>query len=553
MCKSKFKLISSLEKIMGVFPDDVKEFNSGSMLKNEQYSFQAVIKFSVDEWYARGRIEVESPINEYITLYTVENVPCMRTHIPRECADDDFISKIPTVLPDPLCKVEDNTYTYEVYDEGVIALWIAVEPQSKISGRFDINIKVYDKNDEVIATLTHNLNIIDCELPEQKLVVTGWFHGDAIAAIHDVEVDSDKYWELTEKYLKTYTRFGYNMILTPIFTPPLDTAVGAERLTNQLIGITVTEGKYTFDFTKLDFWIDLCHKHGIKYFEIAHLFTQWGAEFCPKIMATVDGEYKRIFGWEVKALSEEYKGFLGEFLPQLVDFLKSKGVYDKSFFHLSDEPNEKHFEQYGRVSRFVRQYIDFDRMIETLSDYEYYENGSICNPIPPNDHINQFLDNKVENLWTYYCGCQGNKVANRMIAMPSYRNRVLGCQMYKYNIKGFLHWGYNFWFTSLAKRKVFPYSPVELGYRVSESFPSGDSFSIYPLCGSGDPVPSLRIFVFNEALQDVRALQLLEELTDRATVEALLTDINRFDEYPRNTEYYVQLRSTINKMIEENI
>ena len=48
------------------------------------------------------------------------------------------------------------------------------------------------------------------------------------------------------------------MILTPIFTPPLDTAVGGERRTVQLVGITKTGSEYSFDFTLLERWINLC-------------------------------------------------------------------------------------------------------------------------------------------------------------------------------------------------------------------------------------------------------------------------------------------------------
>jgi len=48
----------------------------------------------------------------------------------------------------------------------------------------------------------------------------------------------------------------------------------------------------------------MCKEHGIQCFEIAHLFTQWGAKHAPKIMATVDGEYRKIFGWETDSLFE---------------------------------------------------------------------------------------------------------------------------------------------------------------------------------------------------------------------------------------------------------
>ena len=68
------------------------------------------------------------------------------------------------------------------------------------------------------------------------------------------------------------------MLLTPIFTPPLDTAVGGERTTVQLIDIVQdADGSYKFDWSRLKRWCDLCLRNGIKYLEIPHLFTQWGA------------------------------------------------------------------------------------------------------------------------------------------------------------------------------------------------------------------------------------------------------------------------------------
>ena len=77
----------------------------------------------------------------------------------------------------------------------------------------------------------------------------------------------------------------------------------------QLVGINRDDGKYSFDFTLLGKWVDMCDRVGIKYFEINHMFTQWGAKNAPKVIATVDGEEKRIFGWDTPSDSEEYISF----------------------------------------------------------------------------------------------------------------------------------------------------------------------------------------------------------------------------------------------------
>ena len=143
------------------------------------------------------------------------------------------------------------------------------------------------------ATKTLQIEIIDAHLPEQSLKYTQWFHTDCIASYYNLETFSKKHWQYIENFMKVAVKNGHNVIFTPVFTPPLDTAVGGERPTTQLLDIYIDNGKYTFDFDKLDRWIKLSLKTGYKYFEMPHLFTQWGAEFCPKIMATVDGEYKK--------------------------------------------------------------------------------------------------------------------------------------------------------------------------------------------------------------------------------------------------------------------
>ena len=75
----------------------------------------------------------------------------------------------------------------------------------------------------------------------------------------------------------------------------------------------------------------------------------------------------------------------------------------------------------------------------------------------------------------YYCCGQYKKVANRFFSMPSARNRILGVQLYKYNIKGFLQWGYNFWYSQFSLSEIDPYLTTDSG----GAFPSGDPFTKY--------------------------------------------------------------------------
>ena len=545
--KCEIKLLSSLEKVLFNQFYESPEYNSGSMLKNEIYSFQLAL-WGEHERFSKFncKLKIESELEPYIKVKQVGYVPTMLP-IDEHLYDDDYITKTPSLLPDPLYTIKNGEIT--AIHHQTRSLWIVIEPNEEKLGTYPIVFKVFDTEDNLMAETCFTLEIIDAKLPEINIVNTGWFHGDCIAKLHDVEILSDKYFEIVEKYLKVYAKFGHNTILTPVFTPPLDTEVGEERPTNQLVEIVINKGEYSFRFDNLKRWIDLCHKCGIKYFEISHFFTQWGAYHAPKIMALVDGVYKKIFGWETEALSEEYKRFLNIFLPKLTGFLRQEGVMQNCFFHVSDEPDVKHEEQYKNVKQILLSHVDSTQMIDTTMEYGFYEKGVISKPIVCNDYIHTFIERGAKDLWTYYCTAQGKDVANRFMAMPSYRNRILGYQLYKYDIKGFLQWGFNFWFSKGSRTVLNPY----LDTSADEAFQSGDAFVVYPLDADGEVVCSLRLYVFNEGLQDMRALKLLESLSNKQTVHEMLEDIDGFTSYPRNSQYILQLREQINQKIKQMI
>ena len=542
------KLLSSLEKVFFDKFTDLPEHSSGSMLKNEIYSFQ-LATWGYGEILPNHacKIEIESELEPYIQLKSVEYVPSTLATIEAK-GDDDFITKKPGMMfPDPLQTVKNGEVF--IFNEQARSFWVTIEPKGEVAGTYPIRLLVKGCKEEVLAEATFTIEIIDATLPDLDICNTGWFHGDCLAILHNVEVLSEEYFEIVEKYIKTYVKFGHNVILTPVFTPPLDTGVGGERPTNQLVDICVENGKYSFGFKNLKRWVDLCRKCGIKYFEICHFFTQWGAYHAPKIMATVDGEYKKIFGWETDALSEKYREFLDAFIPELKAFLMKEGIFENCVFHVSDEPKEEHETQYRAVKEIMLKHLDGNYIIDALSAYSFYEKGIVSTPVVSTNHIHNFLDNGVKNLWAYYCTSQGIKVANRFMAMPSYRNRILGQQLYKSGVKGFLHWGFNFWFTQFSLKVLNPYADTSAG----GAYQSGDAFVVYPLDEDGEVVCSLRLYVLNEGFQDMRALKLLEQLSDKQNVNELLSEIHGFDEYPRNNQYILELREKVNQEIKKRV
>ena len=551
----KTKITSSLENI---FPDEdfnkYPEITHISALRGEKISLQMVYCYTKedDDIYMRKEISptLSGCLAEYAKLYDVRYVPVEKPTNPSY--DDNYLRTSPGLFPDlliPLKKGESVWATANALD----SMWIEISiPNKGIVGEQTLTLKSIDPKSGETTENSIKIEIIDASLPEQTLKFTQWFYTDCLATYYNVPVWSKRHWEIIENFAKKAVELGINMLLTPVFTPPLDTKIGGERLTTQLVGVTVKNGKYSFSFRLLDKWIEMCNRVGIKYLEIAHLFTQWGATHAPKIMATVDGEYKQIFGWDTDAHGEEYSTFIRTFLKALLRHMKKRGDDKRCFFHISDEPHMDQLADYKKSKSIVEDILSDYIIMDALSDYEFYKMGVVKTPIPSNDHIEPFIENKVQNLWTYYCCGQCVNVSNRLIAMPSWRNRSIGMQMFKYNIVGFLQWGYNFYNSHNSLKEINPY--LELSGE--KWVPAGDPFSVYP-AKDGTPHPSLRALVYFEALQDMRAMQLCESLYSHEEVVKAIEDALgfeiAFDKCATNSEQILKMREATNAMIKAKI
>ena len=100
--------------------------------------------------------------------------------------------------------------------------------------------------------------------------------------------------------------------------------------------------------------------------------------------------------------------------------------------------------------------------------------------------------------------------------MPKERGRILGIQLYYFNIDGFLNWGFNAHHNRLSRMMVNP----RISSDMDGDFISGTSYLVYP--DGKDVNPSVRLMTFRDMMQDTRELRLLESLTDRSAVCELI-------------------------------
>lgn len=462
--------------------------------------------------------------------------------------DDNYITAEPGLFPDLLRPLE-NAAVRPVRQE-YRAVWIDFPSFAQASpGRYEVTVAARAEGAEYACSFT--LERIAASLPPQRLLHTEWFHADCLSDYYGVQVFSEAWWQAVERFIEAAARYTVNTLLTPVFTPPLDTAVGGERTTVQLVDIYEEAGGFRFVFSNLSRWCALCRQNGIENIEVAHLFTQWGARFTPKIMIWREGHLRQAFGWHVPATAPAYRALLQALLPALQKKLTEFG-FDRRhvFFHISDEPAADQMESYRAARSQVSDLLEGWQVTDALSDFSFYESGLLSNPIPAINHAEPFLKAEIPGLWVYYCCSQGVEVPNRFFAQPSARNRIMGVLMYANGIAGFLHWGLNFYSSQFSRqRPIDPYTDTSAG----GAFPSGDAFLFYP--GENfTPLASIRAEVQRQAVHDYEALRLLESLVGRETVMSLVLEnagdaAMRFDSYPKDPAYILSLRTRVNEAL----
>lgn len=544
------RIISSLEKVLphsGMLNSRPLKRLTG--FQGQRVSFQAAYCYhgsyyvnQTTEQASRNPfayVKAEGDFPGHIQIRRVDCVPvmfpCERKH------DSEYIGDQPGMYPDLLVPVEDGV---QMIIEQWRALWIDCEiPDDAPGGDYLVELKFTGANGVLMVKKRITLHIVPVSLPHQRLIHTEWFYPDCLADYYQCGVFTERHWEIMEQFLQKAFSRGINMILTPLFTPALDTLIGRERTTTQLVGIEKRGDEYFFDYSNFHRYIRLCLTIGFEYFEMAHLFTQWGAKYPPKIVAVEDGVHKTVFGWHTPVSDSGYKTFLDMFLPSLMIELEKEGILEHTFFHISDEPTIYNADTYQAARDMVRPHIGKLPVIDALSHIELYQSGVVKKPVPTNDSIHEFLDAGLIDGWVYYCCAQGYRVSNRYIAMPAWRNRILGVQLYKYRMQGFLHWGYNFYNCQYSLHGVNPFRVND----AEDSFPAGDPFLVYP-GEDGTPLESMRLPVLADAMADVQLFELLESLTSREYVMELLEDKGqidiRFDQYPSGPDYLLNLWET---------
>lgn len=522
----KLYLSNSINKLLS--KQDIIPLGKEQCLKNESYYFQIYIENS-----EAGEIPFQIQSNLDIIPYEV--VWKKGNYELNKKTDDWYIKTPDDTYPDLLVKLGDSV-SLAGKDK---TLFFEIPATEKQAGIYDIEITIGQEK------VVFQLEVINENLAKNDLLITHWIYADCVCNYYGVEPFTKEFYSIYDRFLKSYVKLGNNMVFVPVFTPPLDTDVGLERLTTQLVKAKKVGSRYEFNFDKVKEYIDFIKGYGIQYFEFSHLFTQWGGKCAPKIIIEENGEERKAFGWDTPSDDEEYLNFLKEYLQALNAFVEKEGIKENCYMHLTDEPRKEHIEKYEKLSAFVKQYNGGIKIIDAISNYDIVEKELVSVPAVYMD-VEDYSKFNDREKFLYYCVWADTKhLTNRYFHMPALRTQILGVQLYHEKAKGFLHWGYNFYNAQLSKKTINPYEDCTAG----GGFVAGDSFLVYP--GKDDVEYSLRYFEIVKAFEDYRLLKALEGKIGREKVDELLQEMNYTDlhEYSREENNYLMLKKEIYSLL----
>jgi len=500
--------------------------------RNEKLSFQVALRHeSSDGTPLTVSIEVEDTAGLNLRVRRVGYVPMRHHNASTSEAELDGVGMVPGFVPDPLF---DETQVVVGSGE-THAFWVTIQPKHKaVAGEYRVRLRVVPAIGTSVAhTITVRLHDVLLK-KRREFNITHWFYIDALMDFYITDHFDDRFWGVTERYMRNVAEHGLDTILVPVFTPPLD---GVKRPTQLLKVRRAGDDTYEFDWSDVRNYIALARKCGLTHFEWSHFFTQWGAANAIRIYEDQGQDERLLWSPDTSATSETYRAFLRQFLPELHDFLKEEKLLKNSFFHVSDEPHgEEHIQKYRLAREVLRELAPWMKVMDALSEIDFGRQKLTDMPVPSIHTALEFVNEDIES-WCYYCCYPRGEFLNRLLDTPLPKIAMHGFLFYRWPFRGFLHWGYNYWYKQGTREMIDPFT-VQDGL-AWPNWALGDTFMVYP--GPDGPIDSLRWELFAESLQDYALLQTLGVERDGK----LLEPIRSFTDFPKDAEWRLKVRRKV--------
>jgi len=295
------------------------------------------------------------------------------------------------------------------------------------------------------------------------------------------------------------------------------------------------DGKFQFDFSRFDKWADVFWNTGhMDLLETGFIARFGEGGWSSNEIVLRDFRVRSANG----TVTMPGKKFLPHFLPALEKHLRAKGWLEKTVFHIADEPSNHNVMSWRQASQFVHRHAPSLRRIDAIETPHCFGRLEIW--VPKLDYLDTWHDvyrkaqDQGNELWFYTVGIfQRGSHPNKTVDVPLIESRILHWLNYRFGLKGYLHWGFNYWTDD----------PFEDPGRHR-----GDGWHVYPK--KDGLLNSLRWEQMRNGIQDYEYFWLLEEKI--RTMKAGLSErLSMIDPSLRGVEIASQVVKTMSNYNKE--
>jgi hypothetical protein len=257
-----------------------------------------------------------------------------------------------------------------------------------------------------------------------------------------------------------------------------------------------------------------------------------------------------------------------EDLKAVIDKLRKGGWFNKGYFYLVDEPaKEDAFEQLVKYTERLKRVVGPDYKLVTpyagnpqfKTDKDVYDllDGKTtlwCYLTSMYAYRPDKLDavrKKGIEIWNYVAWVPHTPYCNFLIGMSAMQHRMLFWQEWKYRTTGLLYWSTDWWANN-SGGTTDPWKDMATVKWASKDV-IGDGSLLYPgkPVGHDGPLPSLRLKLIRQGLQDYEYIKLASERAGNDAVDAIVNEqVKSWTEYQQDPMKLEAAKEKLAELIE---
>lgn len=481
--------------------------------RGEHASFQFVVRIDgaiKDLRVSAGPLAYKDGRGDAIQPQPARFVGFVPVERPTPDPSKDRLRVPPCVFPDPLLQVE----SIDVPAGRAQPVWITVPiPNDAEPGfyRGEVTFTGTIDGSPFELTRSYDLRVHDVTIDSTRLWITNWA---TLCWKFPPGPDDTAYWGNLRRHARMMADHRQNVfIISPL------------HMTRFSVG---DDGELAWDFSLFDKAVQLFIDEGvIGRLEGAHIGGRsggWETQFVASVRRVKDG---KVDVANLPPDDPDVEKFFARYLPALVAHLRDKRWLDRYMQHIADEPTDRNVATYEAILAIVRRHAPELRIIDAIHTRRLV--GKVDVAVPMLNYLHGEYATYRQHpgdgreLWFYTCVQPQGEYANRFMELPLLKTRILHWINFKYDLTGYLHWGYNFYLPGDPFKNTTASAPADY-------WPAGDPYIVYP-GPDGGPLSSIRFEAMRDGIVDHELLSMLAE-RDRAAAKGIADrHVRDFDKY----------------------